>query len=102
MKRREKIAAIYEEMANTEIELWWDRWSFEVFGNYQLLSIKYWFDVIWHPVMIGTIFEWVSKKEWFVGSDFAMELINIWSWYDKPIDEQSDKCVDFIYSLIEK
>ena len=59
-------------------------------------------EIIWHPVMIGTIFEWYSKKRGYINSQFVMNLIEIWTWYDKPIELQSDYCVDFVHSLIKK
>lgn len=57
-------------------------------------------EIIWHPVMLGTIFEWYSSSKWFINSQFVMELIDKWTGYDESIDEQSDECIDFIYSLI--
>ena len=59
-------------------------------------------ELIWHPVMIGTIFEWYSKKRGYINSQFVMNLIEVWDWYDKPIELQSDYCVDFVHSLIKK
>lgn len=31
-----------------------------------------------------------------------MNLIEKWTWYDKSIDDQSDECIDYVYSLIQK
>lgn len=31
-----------------------------------------------------------------------MELIDKWTGYDNPIDDQTDECIDFVYSLIKK
>lgn len=59
-------------------------------------------EIIWHPVMLGTIFEWYSSSRWFINSQFVMELVDKWTGYDESIDEQSDECIDFIYSLISK
>lgn len=59
-------------------------------------------EIIWHPVMIGTVFEWYSASKWFINSQFVMELIDKWTGYDKPIDEQSGECIDYVYSLIPK
>ena len=60
------------------------------------------FIIIWHPVMIGTIFEWYSSSRWFINSQFVIHLIERWTGYDKPIEEQSDECIDYVYSLIQK
>lgn len=126
MTREEKIVAIYKEMADTDIDewciieaydgerwtildynwtrayVWRQRWDFEKFDDYQHLSIKFWYEVIWRPVMIGTIFEWYSASKWFINAQFVMELIDKWTGYDNPIDDQSDECIDYVYSLIPK
>lgn len=57
-------------------------------------------EIIWHPVMLGTIFEWYSSSKWFINSQFIIELVEKWVGYDKSIDEQSDECIDYVYSLI--
>ena len=59
-------------------------------------------EIIWHPVMIGTVFEWYSSSRWFINSQFVMELIDKWTGYDNPIDDQSQECIDYVYSLIQK
>lgn len=59
-------------------------------------------EIIWHPVMIGTIFERYSSSRWFINSQFITKLIDKWTWYDESIDEQSDECIDYVYSLIKK
>lgn len=72
-------------------------------------TIEYWYDetetnylesIIWHPVMIGSIFERYSASKWFINSQFIIELVEKWVGYDKSIDEQSDECIDYVYSLI--
>ena len=57
-------------------------------------------EIIWHPVMIGSIFERYSAGKWFINSQFIIELAEKWVGYDKSIDEQSDECIDYVYSLI--
>ena len=52
--------------------------------------------------MIGTIFERYSSSRWFINSQFITKLIDKWTWYDESIDEQSDECIDYVYSLIKK
>ena len=128
MTREEKIVAIYQEMANKELNLGCmvrsNNWTYTIIDkqnvwfldsykgkdwdihntiviedrvNSRCYSIE---EIIWHSVMLGTIFEWYSKSRWFINSQFVMELIDKWTWYDESIDEQSDECIDFIYSLI--
>lgn len=128
MTREEKLEAIYDEMANKEKTIWckylvyaddepekiikaveeWENFSL-YFGenDYAFIptekdysryySIK---EIIWHPVMIGSIFERYSAGKWFINSQFIIELVEKWVGYDKSIDEQSDECIDYVYSLI--
>ena len=123
MTRKEKLEAIYKEMANKELTLgckltvvesfWpcdWVVFCSDSLGSKVLRDD--WkrttetknndFFIIWHPVMIGTIFEWYSKNRWYINSQFIISLIAKWTWYEKPIDEQSDECIDYVYSLIQK
>lgn len=61
--------------------------------------------IIWHPVMYGSMLRWVhdeTKKRWDIQwAEKAMWFNLHWRLYEKPIEEQSDDCIDFIYSLIE-
>ena len=120
MTREKKLEAIYKEMANKKLKLWckcknhnWENvifirqnktWSYLSIRENEEFTVSLWYtpEIIWHPVMIGTIFEWYSKKRGYINSQFVMNLIEIWTWYDKPIELQSDYCVDFVHSLIKK
>ena len=111
MTREEKIEAIYKEMADKELTPWCcvEIKAQNEYGDftYRLCrwderpeeEIK---EIIGHPVMIGTIFERYSSSRWFIHSQFVMELIEKWTWYDRPIDDQTDECIDYVYSLIPK
>lgn len=66
-------------------------------------------EIIGHPIMIGNVLDWIDKKMWVSNceyEEFVVEEANIsvllWREYLKPIEEQSDECVDYIYSLISK
>ena len=77
-------------------------------------------EVIWHPVMIWDVMEYLENKsqsqiveheddedeDWFYSrEDYYEDVAEISDcWKDKrlSIDEQSDECVDFVYSLISK
>lgn len=87
--------------SNGDIELNESEFS-EADPNWYIEDLEILVKIIWHPVMLGTIFEWYSKSRWFINSQFVMNLIEKWTWYDKPIEEQSDECVNFVYSLIKK
>lgn len=129
MTREKKLEAIYKEMANKEptfgckakhttkrwliynvILVWqmiyWEKYfvrSDSLWYDVEWVYEKDWtFETIWHPVMLGAIFEWYSKNRWFINSQFILSLIEIWTWYDKLIDDQTDECIDYVYSLIPK
>lgn len=123
MTREEKLEAIYEEMANKELtfgcklqvieSVWPIQWvifnivseSYKVLWDDRRISTETKnsdLTVIWHPVMIGTIFEQYSASKWFINSQFIIELVDKWTGYDKSIEDQSDECIDYLYSLIKK
>ena len=81
-------------------------------------------EIIGHPVMIGDVmdfiekntqeikhkeskWEWVIKIQLWCSRDKAIEIFTdhiIFVWQNKrfSIEEQPDKCIDFVYSLISK
>lgn len=55
------------------------------------------YEIIWHPVLrIGDVLDCWD----FEGTEYA--LLNLWKNKRLPIDEQSEFCIDFVYSLIRK
>lgn len=76
--------------------------------NSRCYSIK---EIIWHPVMIGDVIDWIEPYWRGYAQDvkFSKERkrkidITLLQWDKKrePIETQSDECIDFIYSLIAK
>ena len=128
MTREEKIQAIYKEIANKDIDewciieadwergiildyswikayVWWRRWDFEKFDDYQHLSIKFWYQVIWRPVMIWDVIYYIRKKYWNNHSwfhSYRSKLIDLRSEERESIEWQYDECIDYVYSLIPK
>ena len=127
MTREEKIAAIYKEMANKKrtfgcrcvrndgedtIFIRKNRvWEYLYMRRNKEFTIPLWYvpKVIWHPVMIGDVLNWIDKKMGVSNceyEEFVVEEVNVvvllWGEYLKPIDEQSDECIDYVYSLIQK
>ena len=51
-------------------------------------------EIIGHPVMLGDV------MEYFYGSVRFSEWWKCWRKLTKPIEDQSDDCIDFIYNLI--
>lgn len=93
-------------------ELFWqnDEW-YEVFW-YKNLGFEVveniWIDeIIWHPVMIGDVLEYsrwdvrdiLQKKHNDIHSLY-IEIMKKRSNKRKPIDDQSDECITFIYNLL--
>ena len=67
--------------------------------------------IIWHPVMIGDVLDWiepywsgyVQSVEFTERRRRKMNLVLLQRDNKRlPIDEQSDECIDYIYSLIKK
>ena len=148
MTREQKIAAIYQEMANKKLTLGckvkFSKWIYSIIDrenvwflssykgqdwdihntiviedgvNSRCYSIE---EIIWHPVMIGDVMQYLEDKsqsqiveheddedkDWFYSREAYYEDVAEISdcWRDKrlSIDEQSDECIDYIYSLIGK
>ena len=53
-------------------------------------------EIIGHPVMLGDV------MEYFYGSVRFSEWGKCWRKLTKPVEEQSDGCINFIYSLISE
>ena len=67
--------------------------------------------IIWHPVMIWDVIDWIEPYWRGYAQDvkFSQERkrkINIvllqWDKKRESIDTQSDGCIDYVYSLIQK
>ena len=67
-------------------------WIIETYNTILEEDIK----VIGHPIMIGDI------MEYFYGSVRFSEWWKCWRKLTKPIEDQSDGCINFIYNLISK
>ena len=55
--------------------------------------------------MIGDVLDWIDNHNksvltWML----KYEKVIVYFWWNKkePIDKQSDKCIDYVYSLIQK
>ena len=68
--------------------------------------------VIWHPVMIGDVMEYFNEqlnqtlnKTWWVWKYYWVNERIIILWFGrmrKPIEEQNDACIDYIYDLLQE
>lgn len=81
-------------------------------------------EIIGHPVMIGDVIDFIEKNTQEVKPEqtkwegvikiqlwcsrgkaieiFTEHIIFVWKNKRFPIEEQSDECIDFVYSLISK
>lgn len=103
------------EVRETEWECvnltYWD--SYEVDEWYDSYDINYLVSIIGHPVMIWDVFDYINEEKidvvWSNSSctidardgGQSIDIFNLWEHKRKPIEEQSDECINFIYSLIE-
>lgn len=94
MTREEKISKIYEAMADRIVGE-----NYKIFPNYVLIG-----DVLKY---IDTHHCLIDVEEWHKSRDMeALDSMLRAVFYafvgkqDRPIDEQDDSCIDFVYSLI--
>ena len=153
MTKKEMIDKIYEVIADKtlsfwcmiSVNLWWENKHFNTViidteyrdncilykTRHPLFELREWDNqiinwdvkIIWHPVMIGDVLDYLLKKwvfhlcdhwnlikfDWFKPlfdcwckryqsvSDFFVE--NYWEHRRKPIEDQSVDCIEYIYNL---
>ena len=116
MTREEKLEAIYDEIDRTivffnqfgGIEFDWD-WE-----NYEFLPIMIWDAIDWienkkFDVNAPIMWFWFEDEDYdndtklyFIQRHYSEKTCAIWESKRLPIEDQSDECIDFIYSLIKK
>ena len=63
--------------------------------------------IIWHPVMIWDVLDyWENLEEnknywWYYQYEVIKDIIEFWKEKRKPIEEQSDDTIEFIFNLIK-
>ena len=95
----------------------------EIAEQYNDFSNQWAVEIIGHPVMIGDVIDWIENKEfnvnvpimwfWFDDGDYSDETklfliqkhcsekaCSLWEHKRKSIEDQSDECIDYVYSLI--
>lgn len=86
-----------------------DMWREETHNKFPIYYIE---KIIWHPVMIWDVLDLIHKlyeedvkRDEYMAEEYneriTIHLLNIWKDKRKPIDHQTDECIDFIYSLIK-
>jgi len=128
MNREDKIKRIYEVIADKTLGFGcgmesWIMWSkatyisqiFETDSEFNCILL-HWenktfdvdvseFNVIWHPVMIWDVLDWIWFPKLNINRPFGVgtftKLLHFRTEKRKPIEDQSIECIDFIYSLLE-
>ena len=124
--KQEKIDAIYEKIANKELTFWCkillespSDWRIEEdivisdkynsssvrWRQYRLILKDYIKEIIGNPVMIGDVLDYINEDiypgagydEVFYHSwESVVDVVNLWGEKRKPIEDQSDGCINFI------
>ena len=129
MTREKKLESIYKEMANKELSFGCrcrindgedvifirqnKTWSYLSIRENEEFTVSLWYtpEIIWHPVMIGDVLDWiepywsghVQSVEFTERRRRKMNLVLLQRDNKRlPIDEQSDGCIDYVYSLTQK
>lgn len=129
LTRDEKIAKIYEVIADKTLNFgcWCllENWEAAVFvsthrdtydipdGNMYIVNRENEIKVypknrikeIWHKVMIWDVLDWWEKADninmrWY--EDHLTPILSKRKYKRKPIDEQSDECINYVYDLLRK
>ena len=100
MTKQDKINKIYEVIANKELSFWCrvfiDWWLARL---YDITLVWYSIENIeWHPVMIWNCDKLIEK--WPNYFDNWITILDLWIKKDKPIEEQNEECIDYIFNLI--
>ena len=63
--------------------------------------------IIWHDVYLWDVLDYLYNKQtwldWQDKEQYRIDLLvimNLWEHKRKPIEEQSDECIEFIYNLL--
>ena len=71
-------------------------WVMSVWESEKEKDTTYLYRIIWHPVMIWDVIEY------FYWDARCSDFVDVWKNLKAPIENQSDECIDFVYSLLEK
>lgn len=98
MNKKEKIEAIYNRLAQTKKYNDGDICS-------HCWNVSHWESEYTLPVMIWDLLYYIETNmpEWFetVWLSLKSKIVNVyWKEKRKPIEEQSEECIDYIYNLI--
>lgn len=126
MTREEKLEAIYKKMANKKrtfgcrcrindgedvIFIRQNKtWSYLSIRENEEFTVSLWYtpEIIWHPVMIWDVIKRIKANREISYWEYLVKLLGqlsrpwLWRELELSIEEQSDECIDYVYSLIQK
>lgn len=121
---QQKIDAIYEKIARKDLEFWcwldsgrndWylldtsrylvekSEWKYKLYESYTKNKITDIIKIIGHPVMIWDVMDYLDNlppEELLKIIEETEKIFYIWKYKRKPIEDQSDDCISFIFNLI--
>lgn len=119
MTKEEKIKAIYEKIADKTLSFGCWVMVDKFVSKRQICTIVYrddkndmdyfytkekWNvyieDIIWHPVMIWDVLDYIEDK-WEYNWEM-WDILALWILKRKPIEEQSEECIDYVFNLLPK
>ena len=117
MNREERIKAIYEKIADKTLSFGCRMYSEDY--DYYFYTDEYQREysecdnIIWHPIMLWDVLEYMwdiakikafkfPEEELIDIKKLAFEIMLYWQFKRKPIEAQSDECIEFVYNIIKK
>ena len=103
MNKPEKIDAIYKEIANKELRE--NKIYNSITDWLDEHDVMFWYSDIWwllrdnQWLMIGDVLDWLLENS--LSEAFQSEVIINWEEFRKPIEEQSEWTISYIYDLIK-
>lgn len=68
-------------------------------------------EIIGHPVMLGDVIDYINE-DIYPGAGYdhvfyhswesVVDVVNLWEEKRKPIEDQPDDCIDYVYKLTSK
>lgn len=106
---------IYNKWTYIDVQyLTWCDWNIWEYSECEPNKIhnECWYKIIWHQVMIWDVLDWLDKndlryveeewwcsccREWVDNEDWIIELRE---QKRKPMEDQSEECIKYIYDLV--
>ena len=80
--------------------IFFDRWRITL-EDWISCWERFWHKVIWYPVMIGDVLDWIYKTwSWKDVFHHFNTIAPNWVEMRKPIDNQPIECIEYIYNLL--